>query len=370
MDFFNYKNGRLYCEGVDVSAVAEQAGTPVYIYSAATLSHHYERLASAFARLNPTICFSIKSLANLSVLRLIKDCGSGFDAVSGGEIARARAVGADMDKIVYAGVGKTDKETLEAIDAGIKLFNVESEEEFENLSRLARQAGKKASAALRVNPDVDPKTHTYTTTGKKETKFGVDIERAERFFAAYGHDEFAKVTAIHLHIGSPVLTVEPYVQAIEKALAMIDRLRGQGFVIDTLDIGGGFGADYVIDQSPLAEAYAKAIVPMLKGKGLKIIIEPGRQISCNAGVLLTQVQYIKQGGEKQFVIVDGAMTDLIRPALYDGWHFIYPAVLADGAQAPQRTKEFVPPSAVKVDVVGGVCESSDFLGKDRLLPPV
>lgn len=369
MDYFAYKSGKLFCEGVDLSAVAAEAGTPAYVYSAATLRHHYTALAEAFAELNPTICFAVKSLANLSVLRLLAEMGAGFDVVSGGELFRAAQAGADMSKVVYAGVAKTDAEIEQAIAAGIGYFNVESEQEFENIARLARAAGKPVRCALRVNPDVDPKTHTYTTTGKKETKFGVDIERAERFFAAYGRDEFARIPAIHLHIGSPVLSAEPYVQAIHKALTLIEKLRGQGYAIDTLDIGGGFGADYVHDQSPVAAEYAKAIVPLLKGAGLHVIIEPGRQISCNAGVLLTAVQYVKAGGDKQFVIVDAAMTDLIRPALYDGWHFIYPAVLGHGEPAPVRAKDFAPPGAVKVDVVGGVCESSDFLGKERMLPP-
>ncbi len=370
MDHFAYRSGTLYCEDVDLSALAAEVGTPVYVYSASTLKHHYRALAEAFAPLNPTICFAIKSLSNLSVMRLLAEQGAGFDVVSGGEIFRAARAGADMGKVVYAGVAKTDREIDQAIAAGIGYFNVESEQEFENIARRARQAGQVVQCALRVNPDVDPKTHTYTTTGKKETKFGVDIERAERFFASYGRDEFARLSAIHLHIGSPVNTTEPYVAAITKALAMIDRLAGQGYTIDTLDIGGGFGANYAEDQAPPATAYAKAIIPLLAERGLKVILEPGRQISCNAGVLVTEVQYVKQGGDKQFVIADAAMTDLIRPALYEGWHFIYPVRLGAGEQPPRRTKDFCPPGAVQVDIVGGVCESSDFLGKARMLPPV
>ncbi len=370
MDHFAYKSGTLFCEDVDVAELAAEVGTPAYVYSSATLRHHYVALAEAFAPLDPMICFAVKSLSNLAVLRLLAEAGAGFDVVSGGELFRVRQAGADMAKVVYAGVGKTDRELRQAIDAGIGVFNVESEEEFENLARLARQADRQVHAALRVNPDVDPETHVYTTTGKRETKFGVDIERAERFFAAYGRDEHARLTGIHLHIGSPVDSPAPYAAAIAKALALIDRLRGQGHTIDTLDIGGGFGADYQANQAPLAATYAKAIVPLLAGSGLKVILEPGRQISCNAGVLLTEVQYLKAGGDKQFVIVDAAMTDLIRPALYDGWHFIYPVKLAAGQQVPNRSKEFAPPGAVKVDVVGGVCESADFLGTSRLLPPV
>ncbi len=370
MDHFEYKSGTLYCEDVDLAVLAAEVGSPMYVYSAATLRHHYTAMAEAFAPLAPTICFAVKSLANLSVLRLLAELGSGFDVVSGGEVFRAAAAGGDMSKVVFAGVGKTDREITEAIAAGVGVFNVESEAEFENLARLARKADRQVTAALRVNPDVDPKTHTYTTTGKKETKFGVDIERAERFFEAYGADAYARLTGIHLHIGSPVNSTAPYIEAINKALTLIGRLRAAGRTVDTLDIGGGFGADYETDQAPAAAAYAADIVPLLVDTGLKIIIEPGRQISCNAGVLLTEVQYVKDGGDKHFVIVDAAMTDLIRPALYGGWHFVHPVVLGSGAAAPVRSKEYAPEGGMIVDIVGGVCESSDFLAKDRLLPPV
>ncbi len=370
MDYFQYKNGRLYCEDVAVADIAARDGTPVYIYSAATLLHHYRQIEQAFAKLSPTICFSIKSLANLSVLRLLAQAGSGFDVVSGGELTRAQAAGGNMAKVVFAGVGKTDAEINQAIAAGIGLFNVESEAEFDNLRHLAAQAGKTVRAALRVNPDVDPKTHRYTTTGKKETKFGVDIDRAQRFFQLYGKSPNVRLDAIHLHIGSPIYSAEPYVQAIRKTLSLIEGLASQGQAVRTLDLGGGFGADYETGRSPSAYDYASAIVPLLEGRGLQIILEPGRQIAANSGILLTRVLYIKQGGERTFVIVDGAMTDLIRPALYDAQHFVYPAGLTAAAPEPQRRLDFAPPGAVKVDVVGGVCESSDFLAKDRLLPPV
>ena len=370
MDYFEYNNGKLYCEQVSVEAIAAQTGTPVYIYSAATLKHHYQAIAKAFAPLSPMICYSIKSLANVNVLKLLAAQGSGFDVTSGGELARALAAGGDPARIVYAGVGKTDSEITEAIAAGIGIFNVESEAEFENLARLAAQSGKNVHAALRVNPDVyDPRTHTYTVTGKKETKFGVDIERAVRFFESYGRNSHVLLDGIHLHIGSPIYSAQPYVQAINKTLELIERLAGMGFAVKMLDIGGGFAANYEEDKSPLAADYAREIVPLLAGKGLQIILEPGRQISCNAGLLLTRVLYVKKGGDRNFVIVDGAMTDLIRPALYDAKHFIYPARLAEGSAPPHRRLDLVPAGGVKVDVVGGVCESSDFLAKDRVLPP-
>ncbi len=369
MDYFEYKNGKLFCEDVDVADIAASAGTPVYIYSAATLRHHYRAMVDAFAEVNPTICFSIKSLSNLSVIKLLASEGSGFDVVSGGELARAIAVGVDSSKIVFAGVAKTDQEISEAIEAGIGLFNVESEAEFENISRMAAVAGKKTRAAVRINPDIyDPKTHVKTTTGKKETKFGVDIDRAEKFFETYGNDKNVSLDAIDLHIGSPIYSAEPYVRAIRKTFELIDALRAKGIEIRTLDIGGGYAADYEEGASPLAADYALDIVPLLSGSGLEIILEPGRQIACNAGILLTQVQYIKQGGTKKFVIVDAAMTDLIRPALYDSQHFIYPARLGKNEPAPQRKMDYSPTGGDKVDVVGGVCESSDFLCKDRVLP--
>ena len=370
MDLFAYHKGGLFCEDVRVADLVAEVGSPVYVYSAGTLRSHYQALADAFADVKPTICFAIKSLANLQVLKVLAAEGSGFDVVSGGELARALAVGAEPGRVVYAGVGKTNGEINEAVAAGIGLFNVESEQEFENLSRLAAEAGKDVRAALRVNPDVDPKTHRYTTTGKKETKFGVDIERAERFFQTYGRDERVRLDGIHLHLGSPIYTARPYVDAINKTLNLMARLDSQGFDVRTLDIGGGFGADYIEGHSPTAADYAAEIVPLLADTGLEIILEPGRQIACNAGVLLTTVQYVKQGGDRTFVIVDAAMTDLIRPALYESEHFVYPAQLPAGAEPPQRRPDYEAPDGAKVDIVGGVCETSDFLAKDRVLPPL
>jgi diaminopimelate decarboxylase len=369
MDFFEYKNGALHCEDVAVVDIARDAGTPVYVYSATTLRGHYRRFAEAFAELKPTICFSIKALANVHVLKLLAAEGAGFDVVSGGEIARAQAAGADLGKVAFAGVGKTDREIGEALSAGVGLFNVESEAEFENLSRLAAGAGAKARAALRINPDVfDPKTHRYTVTGKKETKFGVDIDRAEAFFERFAGDAHVTLDGIDLHIGSPIYSAEPYVAAIGKALELIDALATKGMDIRLIDIGGGYAADYEAGASPLAADYARDIVPLLRGRELEVILEPGRQIACNAGVLLTRVLYTKRGGERTFVIVDGAMTDLVRPALYDAEHFVWPAVLGEGETPPERRIDFAARDGAKVDVVGGVCESSDFLAKDRVLP--
>lgn len=370
MDSFKYRKNELHCEDVPVRRIAEEIGTPVWIYSSQTLIDHYRKMADAFAELSPTVCFSLKSLSNLHVLELLSAEGCGFDVTSGGELTRALEAG-DAGKIVFAGVGKTDDEIRLGIRAGIKAFNVESESEFENLARLACDEDRSVRACLRVNPDVyDPKTHTYTVTGKKESKFGVDIERAVRFFREYADDPNVRLDGIHIHIGSPIYSPQPYVEAIQRTLQLIDRLRSEGFEIGLLDIGGGYAADYEEGVSPPAAVYAQSIVPLLRGTGLELVIEPGRQISCNAGILLGEVQYVKSGGERNFAIVDASMTDLLRPALYGGEHFIYPAVLESGTQAPVREMSFAPEGGVKVDVVGGVCESSDFLGKDRILPPL
>ena len=370
MDLFEYDNGELLCEQVPVAGIADEVGTPLYVYSAGTLLHHYRAIADAFADLAPLICYSVKSLANLHVLRLLREAGSGFDVTSGGELARALEAGADPAGIVFAGVGKADHEIRQALAAGIGLFNVESEQEFENLSRLARECGCKARAALRVNPHVhDPDTHERTATGKKETKFGVDIDRAEAFFHRFGRDENVRLDAVHIHIGSPIYTAKPYADAIGAVLELVESLRRAGLEVACLDIGGGYAADYEQGASPPASDYAKVIVPLLKGRNLEVIIEPGRQISCNAGILVTRVQYVKQAGRKRYVIADAGLNDLIRPVLYDAEHFVYPVRLREGDPAPRRRMDFAPPGAEKVDVVGAVCET-DWLAKERLLPPI
>ncbi|MBI1335932.1 MAG: diaminopimelate decarboxylase [Phycisphaera sp.] len=374
MDHFTYRDGKLYCEGVAIDDLARRIGTPAYVYSKATFIDHYDKLARAFAPLDPTICYSIKSCGNLHICRLLVERGAGMDVVSGGELYRAQKAGAVMRKVVYAGVGKTDDEIRAALSAKIGFFNIESEAEFENISSIARQMNAKAHGALRVNPDVaDPKTHKKTTTGNKESKFGVDIERARRFFDRYGKDPHLALDAIHLHIGSPIYSAEPYVRAITKALALIDDLKAGGIKVSTLDIGGGFAADYVTGASPLAEQYANDIVPLLlpfKQAGGSVILEPGRTISANAGVLVTRVQYLKQGPTKKFVIVDTGMHHLIRPTLYDAFHFIWPTSVAPKHVPRARDKSPEVEGLEKCDVVGPICESGDFLAKDWPLPPV
>lgn len=373
MDYFEYRNGRLFCEDVPVEELVSRVGTPVYVYSRRTIEDHYDKLAHAFAELDPIICYSIKSCGNIHLCKLLADRGAGMDVVSGGELYRAQLAGAPMNKVVYAGVGKTDPEIRQAIEAGIGWFNIESEAEFRNIASIARHMGVACRGALRVNPDVDPKTHVKTTTGKKETKFGVDLERALHFFESFGNDPNCRVTAIHLHIGSPVYSAQPYVQAVRKALALIDDLAARGIKIDALDIGGGFGADYESGQSPLAAEYAAQLVPLLKDfrrRGGTIILEPGRTIVANAGALLTRVLYVKLGGRKKFVIVDTGMHHLVRPTMYDAFHFIWPASVAPMHQPPSRSKELDLPGLERCDVVGPICESGDFLAKDRALPPV
>lgn len=384
MDQFNFQDGELYCERIPVARIAEAVGTPTFVYSAATFRDHYRRLAEAFAEVDPLICYSIKSCGNLHILRLLAKMGAGMDVVSGGEVFRAVRAGFspsgpyDPGKIVFAGVGKTDPEISEAIEAGIGWFNIESEAELAHLIRIVKERtgdrqgsnGPTVRAALRVNPDVDPKTHRHTTTGKRESKFGVDLERARAVFAEFGRDPSVRLTGIHLHIGSPVMNIEAYDEAITKTLALIADLRAEGFTVDTLDVGGGFRADYEGPDSPGYAEYAARIVPLVRDRNLRIILEPGRTISANAGILLARTTFVKQSGDKQFVIVDGSMTELIRPALYDAYHFVWPARPGPGFVPEPRGRGAHFPGTRMVDVVGPVCESGDFLAKDRLLPPI
>lgn len=370
MDHFNYRDGQLYCENVPVERIADECGTPTYVYSRQTFTDHFGRIRDAFAELSPIICYSIKSCHNLSILSMLRDMGSSFDVVSGGELKRALEIGADASRIVFAGVGKTDDEITHAINSGIGWFNVESEQELEHIDRIACELGKPATAALRVNPDVDPQTHRYTTTGKKETKFGVDVERARRVFNEFGRDRHVALTAIHIHIGSPVNKVEPYVASTTKAVELIDSLRSDGFEINALNIGGGFGANYEGNEAPPAKAYADAVIPILRDTGLQLILEPGRSISGNAGIVVGRCIYTKSSGDKQFLISDASMTELLRPALYEAYHFVWPIKPGPNFVPPHRGRDLKLDGTVLMDVVGPVCESGDFIAKDRWLPQV
>jgi diaminopimelate decarboxylase len=370
MDYFQYKDKKLFAEQVSVEQIAVQVGTPVYIYSKATFLEHLQRIQKAYAQLDTMVCYSVKACGNINILRFLAQAGSGFDIVSGGELYRAVAAGADPGKIVFAGVGKTDAEITEGLNTGIAYFNIESEAELENLIRLAGTRGKKAKAALRVNPDVDYKTHKFLRTGKKETKFGVDIDRAQKVFARFGSNDTISLCAVHVHLGTGGKTIDPYIDAVKRILPLIDSLRRQGHTIEALNLGGGYGADYESDSVPSAADYAAGIVPLLKDMNLRLILEPGKSISANAGILLCRVVYLKQGGAKKFVIVDAAMNDLIRPCLYDAFHFIWPAQVEQKYLPPKRSKDLHIAGNEKVDIVGPICEGSDFLAKDRSIPPV
>jgi len=369
MDYFNYKDGKLFAENVSVEEIAGEVGTPVYIYSRATFEDHLRKIHAAYSGIDTLVCYSVKACGNINILRLMAEAGSGFDIVSGGELYRVLQAGGNPARTVYAGVGKTDIEIIEALQAGIGYFNIESEAELENLTALAGQRGKRPKVALRVNPDVDYKTHVFLTTGKKETKFGVDIERAVKVFAQYGNNPAVNLCAVHVHLGTGGKKIDPYVEAVRKILPLIDRLRSEGHTVEALDLGGGYGADYESGTVPSAAEYAAGIVPLLKEKNLRLILEPGKSICANAGVMLTRVLYIKQGGRKKFVIVDAGMNDLIRPSLYDAFHFIWPAEV-DGKFVPSRRNMDLQISGTEVvDVVGPICEGADFFAKDRCLPP-
>src|SRR3954468_23489690 len=298
MDFFRYQNGELYCEDVPAEKIAREVGTACYVYSKATFLHHYRQIAEAFKPLNATICYSVKSCGNINILKFLAEEGCGFDVTSGGELFRALQAGGLPQKMIYAGGGKTDQEIADGINAGIAAFNLESEEEIENVDRVAGSIGKKAIGAIRINPDIDPgsKTHVKTITGKKETKFGVDIERAERVFEQYRGLKNLRIGGVHIHLGSPIYDIEPYVSAVKKVTALIDRLTERGHKIEWFDVGGGFGVNYERpDQAHPVTEHAKALIPLLAGKAYKIAFEPGRYIAGNAGILLTRVLYRKTG---------------------------------------------------------------------------
>ena len=370
MDYFNYQKGNLFAENVKIETIAEKIGTPVYIYSKATFLEHLQKMQKAFSEINTTICYSVKASGNINILKFMAKAGSGFDVVSGGELFRVQQAGGDTSKVVFAGVGKTDNEIIDALNAGIGYFNIESQAELENLILLAKQQNKTTKAALRINPDVQYKTHAYITTGVKETKFGVDIEHAINIFDKYSGSDNVNLCAVHVHLGSGGKTIDPYVNAVKKILPVIEELRKRGHTIEALDLGGGYGADYESDTVPSAQQYAAGIIPLLKDKNLKLILEPGKSISANAGILLTRVIYTKQGGSKKFAIVDAGMNDLIRPSLYDAFHFIWPAKVNEKFVPSQREKESRTDGAEIYDVVGPICEGADFLAKDRALPPV
>ena len=356
MHDFKFKKNKLYCENIKVENLAKAYGTPLYVYSYHTLVDHYLKLKSAFSALNPLICYSVKANSNLSILKSLVAQGAGLDIVSGGELFRALKVKCPAAKIVYASVGKTDKEIEAAITAGILFFNAESLAELKNINRIARNKNKITRVAIRINPDVEAKTHKYISTGKITNKFGIDLESAYKILLLRAKFKNLNICGLHIHIGSQITQGAPFVEAIKKVSHFIQRLKNRGMELEYLNIGGGLGIIYDQESPQTAEIYAQEIVPLLKATGLKIIMEPGRFIVGNAGILVVKVLYIKQTPKKKFIIVDGGMNDLIRPALYSAYHNIWPL------DKISKTE--------KADLVGPICESGDFLAKERLIGKV
>jgi diaminopimelate decarboxylase len=370
MDHFHYQAGALHCESLPVSRLAEIHGTPLFIYSTRTLLHQLGEIQRAFAPASPLICYSIKTNANLSICRLMAENGAGFDVTSGGELYRALRSGARGDQIVFAGVGKTDEEMREGLEHGVLMFNVESEAELLALAAVARATGRPARVALRVNPSLPPKTHVKTDTSVKGTKFGLDIESIVDFGREVIDNPHVRVVGLHMHLGSPILDPRPYRNGAEKGVALIERLRQQGHPIEYLNMGGGFGIHYKKQEALAADTFAEVILPAAKASRCRLILEPGRFIVGNAGILVSRVIFTKDSGGKHFVIQDAAMNDLIRPTLYDSFHRIWPVCPPSGFPAPPSDFEADIPGTVPSDVVGPVCESGDYLAKDRKLPPL
>ncbi len=363
MDYFDYRDGKLHCEEIPVDSLAEEYDTPLFVYSQRTFREHYEKIRSAFSGVDHLICYAVKANSNLSVLQELASWGSGFDVVSGGELTRVLRAGGSADKVMFAGVGKTDAEISDALQAGIFLFNVESSEELETINRIASVLGKTAPVTLRLNPDVDPQTHRYISTGKKASKFGIDLERARALVASISQFEGVRLTGLHCHIGSQITDTAPYKQAVEKVVTMLGEARDLGHEIEWINMGGGFGIHYKGEEALPAEAFAEVIVPAIEPTGCRLALEPGRFIVGNAGILVSRVIYNKQGPTKRFVICDAGMNDLIRPSLYSAYHRAWPV----NTTIPEGSED---PSLISSDLVGPICETGDFLAKDRMLPAV
>jgi len=360
MNSFSYRDRQLYAENVRLADIAQQLGTPCYVYSRAALEDRFHAFADALKDRDHLVCYAVKANSNLAVLNLLARLGSGFDIVSGGELERVLAAGGDPARVVFSGVGKTRDEMRRALAAGIYCFNVESEAELEVLNEVAGELGRPAPVALRVNPDVDPATHPYIATGLKQSKFGIDIAQAVAAYERARSLPHLRVTGIACHIGSQLTDLAPVVEALDRVTGLADTLLDKGFSLQHLDLGGGLGIRYNEEQPPSPDAYIRAILDRLESKGghsrkLRLVFEPGRAIVGNTGLLLTRVLYLKHGSEKNFAVVDAAMNDLLRPALYEAWHDITPVAV----DAPRTLRTY--------DVVGPVCESGDFLGHDREL---
>jgi diaminopimelate decarboxylase len=355
MNYFAYKNDRLFAEEVAISDLAVRFGTPLYIYSTRTLRRHYRVMDEAFAGTDHLICYAMKALSNLSVLKLFAAMGSGFDIVSVGELMRCVRAGADPHKIVFSGVGKTDEELKAAIEAGILMINVESGPELRRVANVARRTGRRAPVSLRVNPDLDPGTHPHISTGHRDSKFGVPLAQVHEYYAEAHSLPDLDLVGLSTHIGSQITDTSPFTEAANKVATIVKALRENGIALRYLDLGGGLGIPYQEEPPPPSE-YAAALLGPLSGLGMKLIIEPGRVLVGNAGALVTRVLYVKETDVKRFIVVDGAMNDLIRPVLYEAYHQILPVERRANA------------SAVTADVVGPVCESGDFFARERELP--
>lgn len=352
MHFFHYSNGELYCEGVPIREIVETHGTPTYIYSYSTIKRHFEVFGSAFSGLDHLICYSLKANSSLSILKLLKDLGSGADIVSVGELYKALLVGIDPKKIVFSGVGKTEEEIREAVRKGILMINVESEAELGAISKTARRLKKRAAISFRINPEIDPGTHPFITTGLKQNKFGIPFPSALALYRMAAADPYLEVVGISSHIGSQILKVEPFREATRSLKRLFLQLKAEGIEVRYMDIGGGLGITYKDELPPHPLEYARVIKEEISDLPVTLVLEPGRVIVGNSGILVCRVLYVKKTEEKTFYIVDAAMNDLIRPALYGAYHEIWPVTKGNGKR-------------VIADVVGPVCESSDFFAKDR-----
>lgn len=356
MDYFNYQqDGQLWAEDIPLAELADRYGTPLYVYSRATLERHWHAFDQAVADHPHLICYAVKANSNIGVLNVLARLGSGFDIVSGGELERVVAAGGDPAKVVFSGVGKTAAEMKRALELGIKCFNVESEPELERLNQVASELGKVAPISLRINPDVDAQTHPYISTGLRDNKFGIAFDRAPDVYRLAHSLPHLEVTGMDCHIGSQLTAIDPFIDATDRLLALIDTLKAEGIVIHHLDVGGGLGVTYSDERPPQPSEYAKALMERLtEHRDLELIFEPGRAIAANAGVMLTQVEYLKHTEHKNFAIVDAAMNDMIRPTLYQAWQDIVPVAPREGEK-------------VTYDLVGPICETGDFIGKDRQL---
>jgi len=355
MHYFQYKDDELYAEEVSIKDLVGKVGTPAYIYSHATLERHFKAMDEPFAGVPHTICYSVKANSSLAVLKTFINLGGGVDIVSGGELYRALKAGVDPKKVVYSGVGKRDDEIAYALDAGILLFNIESEQELDRIDMVAGHLGKKAGIAIRVNPDVDPETHPYITTGLKKAKFGINIERALEQYGRAHKLANVEILGVDCHIGSQLTKVSPFVDTIKKLKRLVAGVREMGIDLKYLDLGGGLGIQYNDEVPPLPSEYGKAILDETKDLGLHLLFEPGRNLVGNAGILVAKCLFTKKGEEKNFVIIDAGMNDLARPALYGSFHGVQPVV---------KDQE----GTVVADIVGPICESGDFLAKEREVP--